>query len=298
MKKTIAAEGSVTIEVMGGLGNQLFQYALGVAIAKRQGLAVHLDPGWFQVHGDRSLLLPRIDPDLNMVVSNYPELIAKARLSTAMRFPATFETVFTKTLVDRQAGYDKRVLESVSGMRLIGYFQSPRYFENVTDQVRASVLSASAGKSPENNYESSTTNRSPVIALHVRMGDYASARQGAYHGQLSADYYQRALAHIRFLANDALIRVFSDGIPSLQFIKEAVGSSVFEIVPRVDDESPLTLLCNMASADAIICANSTFSWWAAFLGDRVGRPVIVPGNWNRARPDLAKDLFPPHWTVL
>jgi hypothetical protein len=132
--------------------------------------------------------------------------------------------------------------------------------------------------------------------LNVRRGDYTKAVNQQTLGLASAAYYARALRLLRRLGVSGPVFVVSDeldlamaelaDIPDLQPIAPPAGTDLIEIVLA------------MSRAHAMVMANSTFSWWAAWLGDRPDRPVIAPRPWFNTLRLSERDLLLPHWVSL
>jgi hypothetical protein len=139
------------------------------------------------------------------------------------------------------------------------------------------------------------------LSLHVRRGDYAtSASINQFHGLLDASYYAEAIRHVQERASDPKLFVFSD---DLDWCREALAPLqvplTFVDVNRGGDSWQDLFL--MAACRHAIIANSSFSWWGAWLGDGAAsdnRIVIAPRRWfSGAEVDIS-DRFPPGWTVL
>jgi hypothetical protein len=128
--------------------------------------------------------------------------------------------------------------------------------------------------------------------LHIRRGDYVDIPHIHYNQPLS--YYEKAL---RFLPNSVKqILIFSDDIEWVKQQPLFQDSSTFQFVPADFDEIQSLALMSLCTEGAI-CANSTFSWWGAFLGAHAKRsPVVVPSRWISDPPIVS--LFPENWTVI
>mgnify|MGYP001255068256 FL=1 len=131
---------------------------------------------------------------------------------------------------------------------------------------------------------------SQKIALHLRRGDYL--RLDGY-GILGDDYYSKAKKFIINKFNDCETIAFSDEIDNLKNKKEIKADYYF------DDRSmdSKKVLAYMSICDHFITANSTFSWWAAYLGDKSNKVIVTPKKWFISR-DKTPDLIPNHWISI
>jgi Glycosyl transferase family 11. len=137
-----------------------------------------------------------------------------------------------------------------------------------------------------------------AIAIHLRRGDYSTRRARRYHGVLDKEYYQRALKALNPSPN-ARYFVFSDAPEAQLLVQELVGDrSHVETVKEPQGSTPLDAMLFLASFSKVICANSTFSWWAAFLGTHDDKDVVVPANWFRSKPTCKECLFLPAWKPI
>lgn len=188
---------------------------------------------------------------------------------------------------ERGFAYDRR-FESLAGSQyLAGFFQSPRYFASIEDELRADMLAgaeAGAGALPDIDLSGET------VSVHLRMGDYADPQNAAIHGVLPPDYFEAAAERVRAMHPEARFLLFSDQPDAA---RERL--SRLRLTP-VDGGSRVADLLLMARCRHHIIANSTFSWWGAWLGE--GGTVVAPERWfapeKQARTDLS-DLFPEGW---
>ena len=198
--------------------------------------------------------------------------------------------------MERSFSYDDRILEVESGSTVLGWFQSWKYFPEIADEIRSRILAMSQ---PSQWYLSMKKQIRPgtgSVVLNVRRGDYLVAKNYSHHGIASASYYYRALELIQRLGLDGPIYVASD---SIDVAMEELAS-IDNLLPLVPPPgvNPLEVLLLLSRSDAFVAANSTFSWWAAFLGERPGQIVIAPRPWFSSFGLDTRDLLPPSWLTL
>ncbi len=176
---------------------------------------------------------------------------------------------------------------------LTGYFQSPQYFDTIADRVRAAfdlrpILSA-AGKAYAEAARGDDT-----IAVHVRRGDYVSNPNAtAHHGVMGADYYRRALRLIARSSAASRLFVVSDDEPEARrVLAEWPGAQFVSGTTQFDD------MHLISSCRHRVIANSSFSWWGAWLDRRSDGITVAPRAWF-SRPTMltmyVDDLFPTGW---
>ena len=271
----------VTVNLSGGLGNQLFQYAAGKTMSQMTGRPLSLNIAKYSKHGERRVfqLFDAIEDhdgtqvvnDQDLLLRKYEILLKRSNLTIKKKgMVVVSENNFFDCLSHRYDSYD---------LLFDGYFQDTRYFlgYNIADLVTLrkfnSSLTSQAGKK--------------TIAIHIRRGDYLLSKHHI-HGITPWCFYQQAITELRTLFPDALIAMFSDD-------KEVVPP--FRVDIRVSDlmlkDTEEFLL--LAKSDAFVIPNSTFAWWAAALSGSAF--VYAPKRWYASR-DASETFFLKHWTVL
>ena len=282
----------VAVEVIGGLGNQMFQYAFGLATARRLAAELVLDLRGFdryEVHAYGLDAFRWKGRALRGVKTG-------SRLTRFMQRP-------TRTFVDQlqvktETGFsfDPVVERWSAPLRARGYWQAPAYFNAVEAELRESFeLRKAPGRAVMTMADRISATES--ICLHVRRGDYVSNPEAnAVHGTMGLAYYESALEVARSGVKDPTIYVFSDDLDWA--MREIRLDAPMVAVNCAGPGAPHEDLWLMSRCKSHIIANSTFSWWGAWLGKNPGQRVVAPKNWFR-KPDLdTRDLFPASWTLL
>lgn len=294
----------MVFELRGGLGNQMFQVAAGAAAAARTQRPLILDVGSIPRDGPNR---PGPDHSRRDLLDVFPSLRGLQRHAPWPEFPGGgFIRAVRARLRDgkstysepvEQTGYDP-VFETRLGCRYFrGYFMSPRYFSaDVRYQPQALFRLSGDDLSPWARSNLAAVDREQPIAVHVRMGDYAK-HQDVY-GVLEPKYFARAIDLVRRRRTAAPVWLFSDEP------EEARAALSFVLDPDVvvtppEGEHPVSSIMLMARSSAVIGANSSFSWWGAFLGDRPDRPVVFPTP-HFASPATRepRDYYPAHWARM
>jgi hypothetical protein len=295
----------VATQLLGGLGNQLFQYAAGRALAQRLGARLVLD--CTSRHAEfRPIVLDRLAIDAE-IVRNAPGKPRHRYFRIAgtfgRRLTDSFHDYFPRTyridghhfnvFGERQLFTYDPTFKTLSGSTyLIGYWQSYRYFEDAADQIRREVRPAHP-PSEENRMWLSRIEACNSVCLHVRRGDYLGGKADS-PVVCGPSYYGDAMQHVsRSLAAPKLF-VFSDDIP---WCRTAFAGRDVEFVDSNGPDDAIDDLRLMAACQHHIIANSSLSWWGAWLAHHPEQVVIAPQPWlPGAHSD--RDLLPPRWIKL
>jgi len=293
---------TIRVQMLGGLGNQMFQAAAGIALARRLSARLELDTSRLRIDGARrfSLAALNVDADIftdkqspfertfNKITHQTGKLFGSRspRRPTGWRGPVFTQTNYNYTPEFQQISED---------CYLRGYFQSPKFFAGAEDEVRAAytlerAISKYARAQAQEIGEGS-------VALHVRRGDYlAHSGANAFHGVMQPAYYERALDLLESKFAIQKIFVFSDDPDHAR--------AMFAHHPKAHflrGESEYDDMYLMSKARAHIIANSTFSWWSAWLDPRPDALVIAPDAWFSEQATAThdtRDIYPPGWIRL
>jgi hypothetical protein len=184
-------------------------------------------------------------------------------------------------LTERSNQYDAQALLPPPDCTMVGYWQSEKYFADIADKVRK----AFTFPRPTLRHDS------PTIALHIRRQDYVGLQH--FHGLPTLDYYRAAVEYILTkMGGPAMVFVFSD---DGQWCRKNLPSD-FRVVERTTKYEDLQM---MAECTHIMTANSSFSWWAAWLGEtNPERIVVAPKRWFADPSMIDTDLVPERWIRL
>ena len=289
----------IVMRISGGLGNQMFQYAAGrrLALARGTELVVDLSP----------LDDPRLPPPRSYELGAYPvratiagdaELaaIAERRASLAARIARRVCGGRRIAETERRFHFDPEVLDLPDGSRLQGYWQSERYFADAADDVRRELTleRPAAGRNAELLERIDACH---AVSVHVRRGDYVTVPEiHAAHGLCSLDYYRRASRHVAARVADPVFFVFSDDPDWVHDHLRLEGETV-QVDHNGPDAGPEDLRLMSRCAHHVI-ANSTFSWWGAWLDPRPDKIVVAPRQWFQDGERDTSDLVPAGWVRL
>jgi hypothetical protein len=276
----------VIMRLYGGLGNQMFQYAAGLALARRLGTSLSLDTRWFD---------PRRRPGATDHLTRPYQLhlfgidgrpSVKARVLAALRRPP----VFTEAGFSYQPEFERLRGDTI----LDGYWQSYRYFAGFEDEVRVRFAFPPVRSEAARGLLQRIDDHPGSVALHVRRGDYAtSPKLRKRIGLLPAAYYQNALATLRNRVESPRVFVFSDDIDWCRQALALEGDVMFVGERTAADGWEDMLL--MTHCRHHVIANSSFSWWGAWLRRHADGTVVAPERWFNDPAVETSDLIPPDW---
>lgn len=290
----------VVVRLTGGLGNQMFQYAAGRALADRLNTELLLDARAFEHGFALRPYTPRayaLSPfKLRARLANAQELKAWPAwaVEIGMRLRIA-RPLFRRWHFEPAITYDPDVAALQAPVCLVGYWQSERYFADRADAIRADfTLRQPLSDASAELLERARSDHS--VGLHVRRGDFVSLDNAAQmHGLCSLDYYRRAIALVRARCPDCRLLVFSDD-PTWARAQLPLDASALFVTGN--DASPEQDLALMRACKHHIIANSSFSWWAAWLGYSPQQIVIAPAPWY-ANPKMdARDLAVSRWQYI
>ncbi|MCA0401099.1 MAG: alpha-1,2-fucosyltransferase [Proteobacteria bacterium] len=287
----------VRVELLGGMGNQLFQAAAGFALAKRLGAALEFDISRFRDQGARSYALDNLAHGARIAGNDLSPLArAQHRIIRTLTPKALRRPPGWRGVVFREASYayDPR-FEHLSGrVCLSGYFHSARYFDPVAAEVRRAFDLAQIASEKARAF--ARTLPPHALAVHARIGDFKDEAFSATHGTLAARYYRDAIALARAARPVEEIFLFTDTPDAAQaMIPDDVSYRLVKGFSAADD------LFLMSSAAHHIIANSTFSWWSAWMAPQLGSLVIAPRAWltpQALKKTYIGDLYPEGWVML
>ena len=277
--------------LIGGLGNQMFQYAAGRALALRHGTVVRLDLGWLE--NPPAQLTPRryeldcfrLEAELASV---YPRTTRERIRELLGRSPRVWR--------EEMFRFDPRVLELPDNVRLIGYWVSERYFADHAAQIREDFRFRDPPDERNAALAEQIRGSPTAVSIHVRRGDYvADERSAAFHGVLPSDYYVAAARRIQRVVGKPTFYVFSDDLDWCRS-NLALGAPTVHVdhnQGRGWEDLRLMTLC----AHHVI-ANSSFSWWGAWLGARPDKIVVAPKRWIAEESLDTSHVPPPEWITV
>lgn len=289
----------VVVQLKGGLGNQLFQYAAALALANYHNTTVKVfvdelrGPDEVLGTNRRYVLDKLLQKPFVCTYDEYNRLDKYLFNKFGPLLPNKFKSVFK----DQGNGYSKNLWKTKAPILMKGNFQSYKYFESI-EQELADCLNFSIDSDNEAITELvHQISTSESLAIHIRRGDYVTNKIASdWLGVLPLNYYQVAIAEMQHRTNFKTIFVFSDDIAwATENLQLPYATNFIDILVPNKDVTEFEL---MKRCKHQIIANSSFSWWAAFLNPNPTKTVIAPKRWyNKVSIDTST-MHPPSWVTL
>jgi hypothetical protein len=277
----------VIAKLMGGLGNQMFQYAAGRALAIKKSEPFYLDISTYK-NGSSDLTSRSFE------LSNYR---IKSR-------PVPFHwNIWNKLPFNRMKSYynepffhfSDKIFEVSTPVLISGFWQSERYFFDIRDLLVSEFvprqrMSKNAAK------HLNQIKQKVSVALHIRRGDYVSNPTAArVHGVCSINYYTSAVKLLQSEFEDLTFFIFSD---DHDWVKKNLLIKAAEVLYMDNINCAHEELFLMSQCRHNIISNSSFSWWGAWLNTTEGKKVVAPSPWFKDFQADTKDLYPKGWIVM
>jgi hypothetical protein len=290
----------VIVRLYGGLGNQMFQYAAGRRLAYVLDSQLKLHISSFRHDNLRNYELSLFDIKESIATDDEALSLTAGKQGILKRLVAralgkTLEPAPTH-IQERHFHFDPEVLTLPDNVYLDGYWQSAKYFEGIEDVIRKDFTIKTS--QDENNKEISRQIESrKSVSLHIRRGDYISnAYTKRLHGTCDLEYYQRCVEEITRKVEDPNFYLFTDDPTwvrqNLKFIYPAM------VIDHNGSAKSYEDLRLMSQCKHHIIANSTFSWWAAWLSNNSNKTVCAPKRWFANDNLNIKDLLPETWLKI
>jgi hypothetical protein len=303
----------IVVSLNGGLGNQMFQYAAGKALAERHGVELALDLGGFRKHALRSFLLHRLrvpeaepavaaecgveKPPTRFVRGLWQQRIYRVLGRVGLPRVALSANSYYEPFFHHDAAFEALGPQT----SLFGYFQSERYFASIAKPLRDWFSPREPFAEAASGVLARIEGSRLPISVHVRRGDYLNRRTAGIHGILGESYYSKAVGRLECaVGQEAELFVFSDD--------PAAAEQVLNFLPKSrlihvcgDPARPWEDMALMARCRHHVIANSSFSWWGAWLNRAPDKIVIAPRAWftpSVLRKRNTADLYPPGWLVV
>ncbi|MEO8948272.1 MAG: alpha-1,2-fucosyltransferase [Mucilaginibacter sp.] len=265
-------------QIKHGLGNQLFQYAAGLSLARHLNakLLLDLDVTSYETDFRRELCLKYFEID---------------DITTELK--PKYEDIVFNLYIEPHFHFDNNFYNSSNFTYLSGYWQTDKYFIGIKEEIMRKfcvrheyIAHLDIDRLKFDDFNS--------INLHIRRGDYA---HDTFLGILSMDYYYRAITYFINHFENVRFYIFSDDI---QWVKKNLNLKADHIFISGDyTKNSIEDFYLMQQCKHHIIANSTFSWWAAWLCKYQQKRIIAPTKWFMEREDAdIKDLIPKTWLTI
>ena len=287
----------IVVRLQGGLGNQMFQYAAGRALAVRNGVPLKLDLTSLLDRTPRPGLTFR-DYDLDVFIldaaiatpsdlRSFGHFLKPGTLS--FRAAKAWRKIFPRTGQEQGYHFNPQFATFGPDAYLEGYWQSPKYFSEIESTIRKDFTFRPMP--PDVQALAEEISQPGSVCVHVRRGDYVGNKK---HETVGLAYYAEAVQVLSRKASIRKIYVFSDdGAWCEQNLSFAFPVQFVRDEYRGHKASGHLYL--MTCCTHFVIPNSTFSWWGAWLSIQPGKIVIAPQSWFPDPSIDTSDLIPPEW---
>lgn len=288
--------------IIGGLGNQMFQYAVGRALSLQHGQPLRLNVSDFTGYGlHQGFELKRVfDCPTEIATDNDIRRILGWQFSPLIRRfvmrPGFSKIRYAAFVAEPHFHYWHGINNIPSDSYLSGYWQSERYFNSVAAQIRNDFLFKKPleNKNLELQEKIKSVNS---VSLHVRRGDYVkNIKTSAEHGICSIDYYNNSINRISQRVSNPHFFIFSDDINWVKY--NLTINYPFTYVSHNSGVESFNDMHLMSLCNNNIIANSSFSWWGAWLNSNPEKIIISPMKWFQSKKYNTDDLIPTNWDKL
>jgi hypothetical protein len=291
----------IIVKLIGGLGNQMFQYAAGRQLAKIKNVVLKLDKSDLGITKEGityreveiDLLNAKIDWASNEDLNRFQLSKFRGIRVLQRKFPSLFKKAYVTEAGHR---YIKEFYNFPKDSYLNGYWQSELYFRNIRKELLQEFIPKNK-LSQKNEEVLSRIKTVNSVSIHFRRGDYLSnANAAKFHGVMSLDYYLNAVQIINSKLVNPEFFVFSD---EPEWVKEnfKLDFPVHYIDFNKGKEAVFDLAL-MSNCKHNIIANSSFSWWGAWLNNNSEKMVIAPKKWFSDASADCKDIVPEDWITI
>jgi len=279
----------------------MFQYAFGLSVAKKMNAQLYLDLSFYsQNHG----LTPR---SYALEIFGGKTKIAEHKMVDSFFCPDLLLRVLKKAGLARCTIYhektmrfDKSVFDTTPPVYYEGFWQSEQYFSLIENDIRSAFTFRSPLNTQSQKIAGELAQQQNPVSVHVRRGDYVtSASANELHGICSIAYYQKAIALIKQKVTNPIFYFFSDDAEWVAKNLIATNDNTVLVQHNQGDDSWQDMAL-MSKCSHHIIANSSFSWWGAWLNPADEKMVIVPANWfaSKAGNLDTRDLIPKNWIQI
>ncbi len=291
----------IIVRIAGGLGNQMFHYAAARSLAKDRGCSLKLDISHCKDNKDWGCALNRLniieDVASEQEISLLKNENAKSPRKLIHRIIRNLTIKKVKHFREVNGfAFDKMLYKTSLPLYMHGGFVALEYFDRYRDVFVKEYAPKNdlTGKNKEVAEQVSSCNS---VSIHIRRGDYTFDKNAIKkNGLLSLDYYERAIDIVKSKVDNPVFFMFSNDKEWVAENFKFDGQKVF--VDHNDDEFGYEDIRLMSLCKSNIIANSTFSWWGAYLNQNSGKHVIAPKKWLAYKKTDPREFIPQDWLVI
>lgn len=301
MRKVERAIPMIIVQLKGGLGNQMFQYAAGRRLACLHNVSLKLDLSWLDKEQPgvttRPYALGPFSIEAEAATDKEIAKLWEPKYDGVRRIINVINPLYRPTHIrEQQFHFDSAILGLPDNIYLDGYWQSEKYFRDIAPVIRRDFTVRAEADGP-NREVAAVINGCNAVSIHFRRGDYTTNTNiSAQHGVCADDYYKKAVDLLAARTERPHFFVFSDDPLWVQehfTIPHPMTVIAHNGPDQAHEDLRLMSLCRHH-----IIANSSFSWWGAWLAENLHKTVIAPARWFDQYVADTRDLFPEEWLKI
>jgi hypothetical protein len=293
----------IIVKLIGGLGNQMFQYATARRLAEKHSTILKLDVTGFEeyklhrysLHCFHAWEYLATQTEIEILRGNSQNILNRLNQKISSKFG--FKTPKNNSwIVEKQFHFEPEILEAPNNVLLDGYWQSEKYFDDITDILRREFI-VKYQQDPQSQKFADLIQSTESVSLHVRRTDYVqNALTNKIHGTCDQDYYDRCVRYIGDRVSNPHFFIFSD---EPQWAKDNLMFDYpITIVDCNDASRNYEDLRLMSMCKHNIIANSSFSWWGGWLNANPSKLIVAPKMWWQEETRNSSDVIPESWNQL
>lgn len=283
----------ITLLLKGGLGNQMFQYAAAKTLANKLNTKLILD-----VSALSKTLRWGVNPNIRAYELNIFQGVRERKINKNRSIITRLINKFNKQNVFDEPAftYCNDFWNISPPVILNGYWQSEKYFAPCSTAIREAFTFPEIDENDRNFQIFTQIKNQTSVAVHIRRGDYLLQKNLAFHGVCSLDYYEKSISFLKKQYPHACFFFFSD---DTDWVKKELVHKIdkYTIVEGNNNHDAWKDMFLMSCCDHNIVANSSFSWWGAWLNKNTAKTVIAPEQWFQTSEAYysTADLIPSSW---
>ena len=283
---------TIRVKLTGGLGNQMFQFAAGYSIAKKNNVKLSLDLRRFNRRQDHNGFelqevfdicskVNFLNNPINVGFINFKEILNNIDI--------TFHN-----FKEPHYHYTDKILDIPKRSLLNGYWQSELYFKDYTKEIRK-IFNFSKQLDEKNSLIANEINQNNSISIHVRRGDYLLQTNNNHNVDLKEYYLTTIEKTTKFFDNPKYFIFTDDPLWVAKNFTLNYSFTVVDINRGTDSFYDMHL---MSLCKCNIIANSSFSWWGAWLNNKEDKIIYAPKYWFKNKSICTDDLIPNSWNII